>query len=175
MPKEYQMSFNLSWDNVENACLDISSKIIKADFKPDIVLPVLWGGVIPCRLIMDILDMDRTKCKPIISRSYESCESKNDIYVEMHFPVNNYSDRKVLIVEEIVDSGRTIKRIKELLFGYGFKFENIMVATLVWRDRSLYSTDYIVPNFFHKIIDKEWIIFPWDKQEYLRTLNGKIS
>lgn len=157
---------NLDWQDIETACLDVSRKIKASGFDADIVLPVLWGGIVPARIIMDILDINRVDCKPIHARSYKDCKSQTDIDIEIHIPKDNYTNCKALIIEEIVDSGRTVKTIMDHLEEYRFMRKNIAVATLVWRNKS----NNMVPDFYHMIIDKEWIIYPWDKNEYIRSL-----
>lgn len=157
---------NLSWQDVENACIDVSHQIAASKFKADIILPVLWGGIIPARMILDIMNIPRDKMKPIYAKSYEGCKASTTIDVEMKFPNNDYKEHRVLIIEEIVDSGRTVSCLKNFLESYSFKKEHVRVATLVWRKSVSLMCGV---NYYHKEVNKEWVIFPWDKQEYMRA------
>lgn len=172
---------NVSWQEVENACLDIAHQIKQAKFKPHIVVPVLWGGVIPSRIIMDIMDFDRTKCIPVSTMSYKDCQATEEITVDIPNKLSQetqcYSN-DILIIEEIIDSGRTIERIiQEIVITCPrITIEKIRVATLFtraiekneryWKPLGVVHTCNI---YRHKEINDEWVIFPWDKQEYMRS------
>lgn len=166
---------NLSWQEVENGCLEISHKLNKSKFVPDLILPVLWGGVIPARLLMDIMNLDRLYCTPITARSYENCEAKKYIEVDIPAPLifkKPEALMNILIVEEIVDSGRTVETIiKELMRKFpSIPLNQIRVATLFSRVVFRPGSVVIYDNFFcYREIYEEWVIFPWDKQEYMRS------
>ena len=176
-------AINLSWQDVENACIDISRQIATSEFKPDIIFPVLWGGAIPARLLIDMLNLKRSDCVTINCESYKDCKAQDQIHISMDYKCNNLTlakKRKILIIEEIVDSGRTIREITKKFEAMGFIKENIKVATLVWNSS---LEDILVeknfksfgprneePNFYHLMSSGEWIVFPWDKQEFFRTI-----
>jgi len=62
----------------------------------------------------------------------------------------NKQSKKVLIVDEIVDSGKTVKNYSN--FGY--------IASLYVR----YSSG-VVPDFFsEKIMTDDWLVFPWEEK-----------
>ena len=59
----------------------------------------------------------------------------------------------ILIVDDICDSGKTLKQ---------FKFEeNIYTATLHWKQSAEYQ-----PNYFWEIAyENEWIVYPWENKD----------
>jgi hypoxanthine phosphoribosyltransferase len=164
-----------SWNDIEAACLDLAYQIRHVNFKPDVILPVLWGGIVPARLLMDILGWDRENCLPVIARSYQYNLPQKEISVTLPdvLPLNDpESANEILIIEEIIDSGRTMVTImQELIMSYpSIPLPHIRVATLfcrqgIWKPGSVLNPDVV---FKHRMIDREWVVFPWDKQEHLK-------
>ena len=79
---------------------------------------------------------------------YKDIEKQSKPFVDLKgFDIDTYD--KPLFVDDLVDSGDTLKYIKET---YG----NVPYVTI-------YSTDTNQPDIFHLNKHKdEWIIFPWD-------------
>lgn len=166
-------TLSLSWDDVEKACINIGHKISISGFKPDFILPVLWGGVIPARILIDIMDWDRSICIPIFARSYINCDLDKDIKIQIDIPQKDPSKKDILIVEEIVDSGRTTKNIKEHLLQLGYAPNNVKIASVARRNHrylDFRKENDEKPDFFHITVNEEWVIYPWDRQEYMRVM-----
>ncbi|MGC7380965.1 phosphoribosyltransferase, partial [Xanthomonas citri pv. citri] len=66
------------------------------------------------------------------------------------------SDKKVLVVDDVVDSGRTLALVLELLRGYGAECRS---AVIYEKPRS-----EVRPDFSWNSTD-EWIVFPWSAEE----------
>jgi hypoxanthine phosphoribosyltransferase len=167
---------NLSWQDIEDSCINISHKIKKDFFNPDITIPVLWGGAIPSRILMDIMNLDREQCISVVSKSYEACESKKEIDMSFpsFFPIKrvHLSESKFLIIDDIIDSGRTIESILKHLIKQipSISLNNIKVATICCRKFKVPSEIIYCDNLYYdKIVEDEWVVFPWDKQEYMRS------
>lgn len=76
--------------------------------------------------------------------------------------------RDIIIVEDIVDSGRTIKKIKDLLLFRGAK--SIEIVTLI--DKPSGRTVDLVPRYIGKKIEDCFIMgYGLDYEEYYRNLN----
>jgi hypoxanthine phosphoribosyltransferase len=76
--------------------------------------------------------------------------------------------RKVIIVEDIVDSGRTIKKVQELLEFRGAR--TVEVATLI--DKPKGRTVELVPRYIGSTIPKAFIIgYGLDYNEEYRCLS----
>lgn len=160
---------NLSWNDVEYACLDVAHQISLSGFKPTIVLPVLWGGIVPARILIDIMGWNRKCCRPIVARSYVGGEQGKEIHVDIPFCINDPNNQKILIIEEIIDTSRTIREtLKQLETQHGCDETSIEIATLYKRQCTAFRPFAI--NYHHKTIEDEWIIFPWDKHEYMRSI-----
>lgn len=72
---------------------------------------------------------------------------------------NVEDNKKVLVVDDIADTGKTFSRIYQLTM----KYTNIITASIFFKRRSVFR-----PTFFsEKISDNKWVVFPYemDKEE----------
>ena len=75
--------------------------------------------------------------------------------------VENQPDKLILICDDIVDTGKTISKLFERLFGdfYTNKVDRFLIASLTHKKESLLKPDFSAfitePN--------EWVIFPWEE------------
>jgi len=160
----------LSWEYIEDACLNIAHQIKQDEFLPDLILPVLWGGAIPSRILIDMMNWPRTICYPITARSYCSMKQAQSLFVDinLNFNMEDPQNKKVLIIEEIIDTGNTMKYTISKLIESGFKENNIEVASIAYR-----SSCQRIPDYWHIEVKNEWVVFPWDKREYIREIESK--
>ncbi len=63
-------------------------------------------------------------------------------------------DKKLLIVDDIVDSGSTFDRLIEIA---NIKNINYTTAVLYYKNHSTYEPDYFVEETL------DWIVFPWEE------------
>lgn len=69
--------------------------------------------------------------------------------------------RKTLFVDDIYDTGNTFKKVIPKVIDK----KNFVFATLVARKGIKYPKQLI---YAKKTIDREYVVFPWDKLEYYR-------
>ena len=88
-------------------------------------------------------------------------ESAWDVAEDIH------EGKKILLVDDILDSGRTFK---ELFEDWGVQKEQVDVAVLI------YNTDQgIVPEYYgrriNKAVDPSWVTFWWESDDEELCLN----
>ena len=156
------MNYNkkyIDWNDIEVQVLKIAKDLIKDNVRIDTIVPILKGGFIPSILIGKILNIDTYSCLHI--RRSDSNLSNCDFHQPKMLGITtteSLKNKNVLIVEDIVYSGETIKFAIEELKKHGVA--NIYVCTLY----NFYSG-----NDFGKIYRGnsdpkavDWIVFPWD-------------
>ena len=74
-------------------------------------------------------------------------------------------DKKVLLVDDVVDTGKSAVMIKDHLLREGVK--EIMILTLYFKPWSI-----VRPDFYSKETS-DWIVFPWEVKETLQKLAKK--
>lgn len=144
--------------------LDIDSivaKILKSKIKFDFIVALSRGGLIPGVVLSHKLGL---RLEPIVWTSDPSTRESNE-----WIPLDIQMGAKILIVDDIVDSGRSIGDLLNDWEGYcsspdhPLKRENIFIASLIYnKDQS------IVANYFGTKISRkktpEWFEFWWEKQ-----------
>jgi len=152
----------VSWNEAIRLCYELAEKILKSNNDFDAIVAISRGGLIPARIVSDTLGI--YDLYVIDSRFWGI---GGTIYPEplMNVPQTlNVNDKNVLIVDEVVDTGKTMCKTIEVLKKFGAK--EIKTATLHYKVRSI-----IVPDFYVKKLEKwVWIFYPWSLCETLYSL-----
>ena len=152
-----------TWSQIYDMLLSQAQKIHISRYKPDIVVGVARGGIIPARILTDLL------------RSARACHDSSRI-LRWHSAANvepilkqalttNIAGKKALIVDDIADTGKSLKLAKNYLQQQGAS--QIMTATLYTKPQSITT-----PDFYEKQTSS-WVVFPWDTKETLRRIVQK--
>ena len=68
---------------------------------------------------------------------------------------------KILVVDDINDSGRTFTAVQSILESeYNIDNDNVLYASLIKRDGTEFNNNIISGNILHTTL---WLQFPWDK------------
>ncbi len=82
-------------------------------------------------------------------------------YIPPDIIVDAWEGKKILLVDDIVDSGETIVTIKNR---FGDSSKNVKVACLVYNKEQ----QLVIPDFWYKSIDrnedKDWVNFWWESK-----------
>ena len=121
------------------------------DFEPEILLAVARGGLTLSHLMAQAMDM--RNLYTLNSIHYEG-ELKLDTFNIFNIPDVSHA-KKVLIVDDIVDSGETMREILKVL---SEKFPNVefKLATLFYKKTAVLRPNYSVREA------NEWIDFFWE-------------
>ncbi|KAJ8249232.1 hypothetical protein GJAV_G00232600 [Gymnothorax javanicus] len=141
-----------------------------------VALCVLKGGY---KFFADLLDyikalnQNSDKSVPLTVdfirlKSYCNDESTNNVMVFGADDLSNLTGKNVLIVEDIVETGRTMQTLLSLLDGYNPKMVKVVSLLVKRTPRSLgYKPDYI--GF--EVPDKFLVGYALDYNEYFRDLS----
>jgi uncharacterized protein len=144
---------HLTWTQIE----DLSLRL--ADSLPgpyDVMLVVTRGGMVPACIISERLNLRNILVAAVMF--YSDVERTLDKPIFLQFPADPLlNGRRVLIVDDVWDSGRTIMAVKERVLAAGGRPHT---AVLHYKPtHSSYSDDR--PDFFVDETDA-WIVYPWD-------------
>lgn len=154
------MFLTLNWKEIELLSIEVVKKILDYGFKPDVTIGIMRGGYIVARLLSDYLGV--SEIGSIEIKFYKSIGEHAERPILTQPLTINVRDRKVLIIDDVADSGRTLQVAVDLIKLYGAK--EVRTAVLLVKPRSIF-----IPDFYAKITDK-WVIFPWEYGEMLREL-----
>jgi hypoxanthine phosphoribosyltransferase len=149
-----------TWNQIFNMLLKQAGRICRSSFKPDIIVGVSRGGWPPARILSDLLE--NPNLANVKAESYLGIgEARNKPTLTQGVSVN-VAGKKVLIVDEVADTGGSLKLVREHVLEQGAS--EVKVATLYYKPCSEFKPDY-----YEKETDR-WIVFPWETKETLRKI-----
>ena len=152
-----------TWERIYELLLDLASQIRRAGFKPDIIVGVARGGWPPARIISDLLE--NPEVANVKAEFYLGvAETKGEPVITQPVSVL-VKDKKVLIVDDVADTGKSLALVKEHLKEKGAT--DVKIATIYYKPWSIVTPDYFGRKTSH------WIIFPWEGKETVRRILEK--
>ncbi|MCL4447988.1 MAG: phosphoribosyltransferase [Thermoplasmatales archaeon] len=152
----------VSWEEIERWAEIIVEKI--GDFKFDCVISVIRGGLVPSRIVADYLSI-----KDIFTLKTEhwGITATPDGKAVVTYPiVKDLNGRSVLVVDDITDTGQSLKLAIEATKQKNPKV--VRSATFLHIKKSEIAPDYYAEEITAD--NWKWFIFPWNRKEDLRNL-----
>lgn len=126
----------LQYDNVRNDALLLAHKIYQKDgFVPDIIYISLRGGAYMANVISEYYKVALKNHKPVlyaavVARSYSDVHKHESVRIDgwTYSPDYLRMGDKVMLVDDIFDSGRTLNYLVGILLEKGVPRENIKVV-----------------------------------------------
>jgi len=155
----------ISWNKFHQDCIKTSRQL--KNIQVDKIIAISRGGLVPARIFSDLLSIPVSHIT--ISSYVNLKQQKEPIITEV--PSKNFNNKKILIIDEVSDSGKTFKRA----FSY---FENLNVSKIYTLAPYIKPQTKFEPNFWKEKINA-WIIFPYDIQEtfnaFLKEEKSKLK
>jgi hypoxanthine phosphoribosyltransferase len=130
MKKEF-----LPYDVVRNNALKLAHRIYHDGFIPDVIYVSLRGGAYLGNVISEYFKIVRTSGRPVyyaavVARSYTDVRKAGRIKVEgwTYAPEHLRVGDKVLLVDDIFDSGQTVNHLVQIILEKGIPREDLKVA-----------------------------------------------
>ena len=150
---------NVSWSQIDRCVTTLGRAIRAARFRPDCIVAIMKGGLVPARLLSDFFGS--IEIYPLRVKSYDGTRKLERIWLEFfRHPIGR---KNVLLVDDIHDSGRTLQKVMRLL--QRRRPRALHSATLY------YKQDTGHPPDFHcrTVPDDVWVVFPWERHERRRS------
>lgn len=152
-----------TWSQIFDMLFSQVQKIQKHSYKPDVIIGIAKGGLISARILSDLLETPQLE---IVQIEFYTDINQTQVKPVLKQPLNkNLSGKKALIVDDIADSGESLKLAQTHLQEQGAK--EIKTATLF---KKPFST--VIPDFYEKQTS-HWVVFPWETKETLRKIIQK--
>ena len=169
----------VTWQDVESQTQEILRQLQQDNWRPDYVVGLTRGGLVPANLISQYLECPMETLKVSLRDDNQLPESNlwmaEDAFgYEIHDPMASGNGRKnILIVDDINDTGATLNYIKQdwqssclpnderwidSVWG-----KNVRVAVLYDNEssKSELNIDYSAVTI-NKAEEDSWIVFPWE-------------
>jgi uncharacterized protein len=142
MKKQYY-----DWGTIERMTQDLLRQMREETF--DAVVGLTRGGLTPAVLVSQYLNIPMHTLK-VSLRDHAGQESLDNLAKA------SSGCNKVLVIDDINDSGATINHIKT-----NWKLDNLTYAVLINNEASDATVDYSSIDI-NKIENDVWIVFPWE-------------
>jgi hypoxanthine phosphoribosyltransferase len=148
------------WNQIYAMLVRQAGKIRCSGFKPDVIIGVTRGGLVPARVLSDLLGacelatvgvefyvgVAETRSEPVLKQSVSA----------------DVTGKKALLVDDVADSGKSLLLAKEHLQHQGVA--EVRVATVYRKPLSV-----VTPDFYEKET-RLWVVFPWDVKENIKKI-----
>lgn len=146
-----------SWNQLGHLCFKLGRLINSAGKKYDRVVVIAKGGLTWSRTLADLLDIPEIETVRVkLYRGINKTFRKPQVIQPVKADVTN---ERVLLFDDVADSGQTMEFVKKLLLEQGAK--RVDTATLFYKPVSS-----IVPDFYDHQTDA-WIVFPHEIREFI--------
>lgn len=151
-----------SWQVAGDDVLTLATKIIESGQKYDRIIALAKGGLTFGRALGDYLQVKELSSIQI--KLYNDVNSTNDeALITQGLPVSIENER-ILIIDDIVDTGETLKVALEYLKYHGAK--SITSAALLTKPWSTVKPDFTVRE------TEAWVIFAHEVRESIELLSN---
>ena len=149
-----------TWNQTYDMLLSQAQKIQASNYKPDLIVAIARGGLVPARILSDLLGTEELTVIQVefyvdIAKTSQQPLLKQGLII----PIQG---KKTLLVDDISDTGKTLQLAKTHLTDHGAA--EIKTATLYTKPQSTATPDY-----FEKETSR-WVVFPWDAKETVRKI-----
>lgn len=141
----------ISWEDFHGICKALALPV--SQFQPEVILPIGRGGYYPGTLLAHLLQIEIYPIR-VSRRIHDIVKHNNPQWIIA--PPAEIAHRRVLVVDEICDSGETIRMVKEKALALGASW--VKSAVLYAHTKAVSVPDYI------GIITDELLLNPWDRE-----------
>jgi hypoxanthine phosphoribosyltransferase len=142
----------LGWNDFGSASRELATQVAESGYEPDWLVSIARGGLLIGGALGYALSMKNTAT--INVEFYTGIDERLDVPVVLP-PVLNLlelSDTKVLVVDDVADTGETLKMVIDLLSASVAEVRSLVIYE---KSRSI-----VKPEYVWKRTD-DWINFPW--------------
>jgi hypoxanthine phosphoribosyltransferase len=154
LPDDFDCTIT-NWDYIYSLCRDVSDDVRDDEFEPDVVVALARGGWFAGRCLCDFLGLDDlTSLK--MEHYVGTAEKSGEPTVRYPMPEGSVEDKDVLIIDDIADTGGSIRRAYEYVDDRDAG--EVRTATLQLLGTSEFQPDYVG----ERLEEWTWIVYPWN-------------
>ncbi len=172
-----------SWRQVEGAVIDIARQLQQYQWRPDYIVGITRGGAVPAVMLSQYLNVPMRSLEVSLrdgGQTVSDCGMAEDAFGYVPFEDREFSEgdcvdtslrKNILIVDDINDTGATIKWIKqdwksgclpndpnwEQVWGNNVKFA-VLTNNLSSKEDIQYSAWEV-----NKAEEDCWLVYPWEE------------
>lgn len=156
-----------NWDYIYNLCRNISRDIKSSEYEPDVIIALARGGWFAGRVLCDFLGLDDLSSLKIEHYTGTAAIDTGEPYIRYPLPADVIKGKKVLIVDDIVDTGKSM--ISAKAYVEAMNPREVRTASLQYLGSSKIDPDYVG----ERLEDWAWIVYPWNFMEDMISILEK--
>ncbi len=149
----------LEYETVRNNAVKLSHRIYREGFVPDVIYVLLRGGAYMGNVISEYFKLVRTDRRvvyyaAVVARSYVGVNSQEQVMVDgwTYRPEYLRQGDRVLLVDDIFDTGRTVNHLVGVIMDEGIPREDVKVAVHDYKIRAYKDRQLPVqPDYYCRI------------------------
>lgn len=157
----------VSWGEVYSMCKELAGAVERSGFEPKTIIALARSGFVPGRLLSDLLGIPDLVSLKVEHWLDTTGQHREEATIPYQIPFN-VEKRRVLVVDDIVDTGKSMKVSVDYI--ERFKPEMLKTAVMQYITASIFKPDYYVTT----VSDWVWFIYPWNFTEDLCNLTARI-
>ena len=146
----------MSWSDLGTGANKLARAVLHDGYRPDIILGIARGGLLIAGALGYALGVKNTFTMNV--EFYTGVDERLELPMILP-PVPDlvdFADFKVLIADDVADTGATLQLVKEFCEG---KVAEVRCAVLYEKSRSAVKCEYVWRR------TDRWITFPWSAEE----------
>lgn len=144
----YRKTFTISWDKLQDDCRALAWKLLEVRKDWSRIVAIARGGLVPAGIIARELNI---RLVDTVCISSYTLRNQGDGIDVLKRPDLAEMDETWLLVDDLVDTGRTASVVRAL-------FPGIHFATVYAKPEGR----PLVDTFITEVSQETWILFPWD-------------
>lgn len=146
---------HFSHEEFVTAVLGLAAQVRDGGWTPDFIIGIGRGGLTPAVFLSHAIDI------PMLSVDVSAPVPAFNSDLLAQAAQRTLSGERLLFVDDINDSGRTIRALREGLAAAGGVATHMRFATLLDNAVSMERVDYAFRGI-DRTIQKDWFVFPWE-------------
>lgn len=145
----------LPYDVVRNNALKLAHKIYNEGFVPDVLYCSLRGGAYMANVISEYFKIVRKEGHPVlyaavVARSYTDVRANTKLMIDgwTYPPERLRPGDKIMLVDDIFDTGNTINALTEILLDRGVPRSDIKVVVHDYKHFTYKKQQPIIPDYW---------------------------
>lgn len=151
-----------SYDDIHRTVCRLAQKIIESPLKPELMIAIGGGGFIPARILRTYLEIPIYTISVVLYEGKQTGEKGPRVTQWLDRPAELLENRRVLIVDEVDDTGTTIAFCTELIGQHGPAETGLAVIHKKIKEKRADAPSLVDHYFAGEELGDEWICYPWD-------------
>lgn len=158
----------LTWDGFGAASRELAQSVVDSGWVPDIVIAIARGGLLPAGALGYALGVKAAGTMNVEFYTGVGETLPDPVVLPPLMDTSDLPGRKLLVVDDVADSGKTLDLVMRMLRIEGFPADGSEEGERVAvdaRSAVLFTkpTTIIQPDYTWKSTDR-WISFPWSNE-----------